>query len=195
MGQMPSYNYQGNEIMIPRGAEVTTAFSPGNVFHNVIQAALDDIEPWERGNDPIETFPLGQKIGARVVALAEGELPTFWAVSAHHKARNPGRSPFLVLERDDSRQAADEFTLELAGTPTSPLLTRIYPGDYMPPLPWMNSAGNAPGGKDECVDFWNENAFVLRDLNAVEQPGFNAPDWFRHDNSPLLASWPGDTKR
>jgi len=172
-----SYFYRGTEVIIPRGAEITTAFYYDGAFGSLVQQTLDEIEPWEKDEDPIETFDLPRLIGARVVELATSEEP-IWGVNPHHKARQPGLSPFITLDPADYRNRTDIATLELAGTVESPVLTRVYPGDYMPPLPWMRSAPRADGGLEVCEDYWNHHAFILRPQSAPEQLTSAAPDWY-----------------
>jgi hypothetical protein len=173
------YTYNGNRVIIPRHAELSGAFrSDGGVFGGVIQRILDTIEPWEQGEDPIETFDLPKKIGARAVTLASEEQPV-WGINPHHKARRPGPSPFVELERRDPRNSTNLATLELTGTMECPMLTRVYPGDYMPPLPWMMSADKALGGKQACLDYWKSNAYILRDTSRPLELTREAPDWYQ----------------
>jgi hypothetical protein len=175
------YRYRETEVVIPRGAEVSRAFLPSEsaVYRNIIQEVLDDIEPWEAGEDPIETFDLPQHIGARVAALTVLEVPA-WGINPHHRARNPGLSPYKTLPKTDRRQWADTATLELAGTVDRPQLVRVYPGDYMPPLPWMITANKAPGGYTECVEYWETHAFIKR--GAEPQLTATAPDWYKRES-------------
>ncbi len=175
---MTLYTYQENRVLIPSGAEVSEAFrpAPAGAFRDVIQEVLDSIGPWERGQDPIETFDLPYHIGSRAVVLTDSESP-MWAVNPHHKARNPGQSPYIRLPNGDDRHRTRLATLELTGTVEKPLLTRVYPGDYMPPLPWMKTAKNAPGGRDECLSFWMRHAFVYRQKDDLDFSG-QPPTWY-----------------
>lgn len=180
-GETSAYEYLGNRVFIPRGAEVSAAFRPGQdgTFVDDVQDAIDEIEPWEQGEDPIYTFNLPRAIGATVARLAEVEVPV-WGVNPHHKARNPGLSPYVLLGRDDPRTRTREVTLELAGTPDRPLLTRVYPGEYMPPLPWMQTARRADGGMDACVRYWRGHAFISKPSNrplSLSQT-HRPPDWY-----------------
>lgn len=172
------YTYHNNPILIPRHAEVSAVFRDRDgVLGEVIQEVLDNVEPWEKGEDPIETFDLPHRIGSRVVALTAAEKP-LWAINPHHKARQPGLSPFITLLPTDGRNSVDIGTLELSGTIEKPILTRVYPGDYMPPLPWMASAPKADGGRPACVDYWQSHAFVLRAANGPEMLMDTPPEWY-----------------
>jgi hypothetical protein len=179
------YTYREALVFIPPRAEVSNAFRPEGKFGELIQRVLDAIEPWDVGDDPIETFTLPRKIGARVIALAAGEAP-LWGINVHHTARHPGLSPFVMPRLNDDRFATDLATLELRGPVTEPVLTRIYPGDYMPPLPWMASARNADGGVAACISYWQSHAYVMRDDNRMQDLTNAAPDWY-YQNSDTTA--------
>ncbi len=100
-----AYLYEGSRVQIPGAAEVSGAFRPNNSFGEEVQAALDDIQPWEKGEDPYHTFELSRAIGARVVALDQAELPDLrWGVNPFHTASDPGLSPYTFLRRSDERQ-------------------------------------------------------------------------------------------
>ena len=174
------YTYRENTVEISRHAEVGGLFLPGRdgPFSRLVQEALDQIEPWEEGEDPIHTFDLSRRIGSRVVAVAVEE-PLIWAVNQHHKARQPRESPFVRLPAGDPRNTTDVATLQLTGTVEKPELTRVYPGEYMPPLPWMTSARKAPGGVENCTEFWNGHAFVFREKHPPHSITNQAPDWHR----------------
>ena len=173
--------------MIPRHAEVSAAFHDRNkIFRDVVQRIFDSIEPWEVGEDPIETFLLPRRIGARAVLLATTEAP-LWGVNPHHKARRPDLSPYIGLDSVDPRNTTKTATLELTGTVERPILTRAYPGEYMPPLPWMSSARKADGGRQACIDYWNSHAYILRDSNPPHELTNEPPEWYTPSaNTPNL---------
>ncbi len=176
-----AYYFQGNQIYVPQFAEVSHSFgpSPSAPFHNEVQAILDDVEPWEKGDLPIEIFKLSRAVGARVVELGDVERPG-WGVNPHHTAKRPGVSPYFELAPDDPRQNTTTVTIELAGSAERPMLTRIYPSPsgYMPPLPWMGTARLAPdGGRAACVEYWSKYAFIHRG-GAPSLTGA-APGWYR----------------
>ncbi len=173
-----SYTYRGQYVHIPRGAEVSRAFrSPNGFLSDVVQDVLDTVKPWDAGVDPIEPFDLPYKISSWVVALTTEQVP-IWRINPHHKAREPQPSPYILLGSLDSRLKTDIATLELAGTIDAPMLTRVYPGDYMPPLPWMSSAKNAYGGRTACVDYWNDHAYVINEYNEPEDRPYEPPRWY-----------------
>lgn len=179
---MPERYYYGDQkIVIPRSAEVSRAFRPHlnedvAIFKRDVQTALDEIEPWMEGEDPIHTFDLSKSIGARIVRLSQDEEP-FWGIYDYHKAREPDLSPFIIVDPGDPRKSTDIATLELRGTPEKPMLTRVHPGEYSLPLPWMQSANQAPGGKAECIEFWNQHAYVYKsDASDIQT---NAPEWYK----------------
>ncbi len=173
-----SYLYHGNRLVVPRAAEVSPAFrNSEGVFGATIQKAVNEVESWDAGRNPRITFDLGRQIGSRVVALDETEVP-LWAINPQHTARLPGLSPFILLGRSDGRAMTGVMTLEMAGTPRDPILTRVYPGEYMPPLPWMATAKNVEIGVDGCAEFWNGHAFVANDNNRPDGLTPVHPDWY-----------------
>ena len=172
------YIYHNTPVIIPKEAEVSAAFRPnGGAFSETVQNVLDEVEPWEVQDAPIETFDLPHLVGARAVLVSSDETPR-WGIHPSHNARIPCPSPFIELGPRDRRHAIGMATLELAGTVDKPILTRVYPGDYIPPLPWMGSAADADGGPSECVRFWNRHAFVLRTRNTPKELSHSAPDWY-----------------
>ncbi len=175
---MSGYTYHNNVVKIPRNAEVSSAFrdTPRAIFFSEVQTAINEIESWEKGEDPIYTFDIPFDIGARVVQLAQNEEP-LWGVNPYHKARYPQESPYLLLDRRDPRATTDEATIELSGTPDKPMLIRAYPGDYMPPLPWMSSAKDADGGREQCLEYWQTHAFMYR--GRPDELSTQAPDWYQ----------------
>lgn len=174
------YRYRGARVWVPEYAEVSSAFLPHGVFSSVIQEVLDSVEPWEKGDDPIEPFDFPRQIGSRVVLLTATEKPV-WGVNPHHKARTPGLSPYIGLDAKDERNNTKLGTLELTGTVNKPVLTRVYPGDYMPPLPWMSSVSKGEGGREASLAFWNQHAFVIRTYGMPEELTEAPPDWYARE--------------
>lgn len=175
---MSHYLYQENRVFIPSQAEVLRPFMPGiGVMSEVVQDALNEVRPWKKGEDPIHDFYVPNAIGSLVVELEDSETPG-WAINPRHRAKRPGLSPYVELEKDDPRATTTVATIELKGTPHRPILVRAYPGEYMPPLPWMKSVTNTPdGGKEASLNFWMRHAFVHTrpDLTLSEE----APDWYK----------------
>lgn len=179
-------------VVIPAGAEVRNAWrSPGPgpiakmritfAIQGAIRAAtadgklsaantvvqfpiVDSARPHEQVTIPedIAVPPLGAKI--------------FWGVHAEHAAAHPGLSPFVHA----SGRLSDQLTMELHRTRSGQtMVTRIYPGAYRPPLPWMSSASAATGGVAACREFWRRHAFTYRPGVFRETVGQVAPpDWF-----------------
>lgn len=180
--------YRNRRITVPRGAVLEPMFSPreGSPFRAELQAAIDEIEPWEPGEMPHHTFELPRTIGSRVVRLAAGERP-LWAINVHDRARSPGLSPFIILGESDERDTTNLATVHLANKPSRPWLVRVHPGENFPPLPWMQSASLVPGGAEECAEFWSDHAYVLRpDKNPrqfAQTVVLAAPDWHRTEGA------------
>lgn len=171
------YYYRGRKVFIPTAADIPTKYWPGRAHATAVQTLLDHIDPWEEGQDPIESAVI-EGFSDWPLTVAAGQAPRIWAIHPGHKAHNPGLSPFIRLNRPPR---TDMITVELAGSPKRPMIVRIYPGDYSPPLPWMNSASKADGGKAACLDFWRTHAYLVRDLRFLEGAGVthNPPDWYK----------------
>ena len=108
-----------------------------------------------------------------MVLSTDGE-PVKWGNHRGHKAKHVQASPFIVTDHTVRTRL---FTIELTGTSQSPTLVRAYSGDYVPPLPWMNSAEQAQGGIEFCVEFWRTHAYIYR-YTLVDNLSDRAPSWF-----------------
>ena len=101
-----------------------------------------------------------------------------WGVHRGHQAARPGLSPFV--DRPVPANWLGKITVELVGTPETPLLVRAYGGEYTPPLPWMRSAQEATGGEAAAQKYWRTHAYLLVEDSLI-LPGtrtVNAPQWF-----------------
>lgn len=153
--------YRGRRVIVPRTAEIRAPFRAGQHGVVLIQEMLDRLEPWRQGEALVctESFK-DEKFSPIVVELRRGDT-VFFAVHRYHTARNPKPSPFIRCKR--SLEPTSDVTIELEGSPREPVLTRAYPGGYIPPLPWQQSARYAVGGLKYCRHFWSTHAFVYRD--------------------------------
>jgi hypothetical protein len=131
------------------------------------------VEPWDDGDDPIETKRLNHDRPLPIVVPSNGE--PWWGIHAGHHARQPQASPFVKINWR-TLERTDLFTVELTQTPGRPKLVRAYPGDYIPPLPWMNSARDADGGIRACLEYWRGHAYVYRPGLMIRRA--ERPDWF-----------------
>jgi hypothetical protein len=169
--------YQGKSVLIVPTAEVTADFQPGRKYGGLVQRILDGVPPWESGDDPIET---GHNVGTdlfTVISPNNGRRPV-WGVHAGHKARRPQLSPFV--HGSGEIEVTRSLTIELAGTVDFPRITRVYPGTYMPPLPWQASAGDADGGKEFCREFWHEYSYIYdRSLILKGTQTNTVPEWYK----------------
>lgn len=173
---MNSWTYNGMNVQVPRTADIPPGFWPRNVGGKIVQLVLDEIEPWDEGDEPIETVQLeGMTFKPQVVPLRRRP---YWGIHAGHHARNPQASPFVRVDRAEYESLnTDLFTIELLQSTSRPKLVRAYPGEYIPPLPWMHSAGDAPGGVPACVKFWRQHAYVYR-KSVMARRVHSAPAWF-----------------
>ncbi len=157
---MSGFRYNGSTLAVARHADIPCYFRAGGMLARYVQIVLDKTEPWDEGDNPIET----ERFVARIypMAVRVRQQPVVWGVHVGHKARKPQLSPFAI---DDSLLGSDllgYLTLELEGSGDNPLLTRVYGGRYTPPLPWMTSAGDADGGREACRLYWRNHAYLDR---------------------------------
>lgn len=172
------WRYRGAVVVVAETADIPTPYRQGHAQAGIVQRALKSVEPWRRGAPPARGFTVDLCAVRlkRLVVRRDGLMP-FWGKHAGHHARHVQISPFVKVVRP---QWTTLFTVELTGSPESPRLVRAYPGEYQPPLPWQGSAEGAPGGVEECVEFWRQHAYVYTD--SIMVPGSNiglrAPSWF-----------------
>lgn len=169
------FMYRGRNIGIPWSADIPINYRFRGSGAWAVEEALRRTEPWREGDDPIETVELNRSVLA-IVIPTRGQ-PVMWGNHRGHKAKRVQPSPFIEV---DDLVRTRLFTIELIGSPRSPSLVRAYPGEYMPPLPWMTSAGWAPGGRQACVKFWRTHAYIYRDTIVDGRLDDQAPRWFRH---------------
>jgi hypothetical protein len=171
-----NYTYAGENLKISPYADMPRTMRPGGLFEYQVQELISSITPWEDGDDPIETMEFD--IPIHPMALPRGYAVVTWGVHRGHRAKNPGLSPFVT--RGTPHELMGIITVELKGTPESPLLTRAYGGDYTPPLPWMTSAKEAPDGVQECRDYWQTHAFLMRSSSLIAAGTLTKtpPEWF-----------------
>lgn len=167
------WQYRGQKVHVPSTADIPYLYRQHSPLAYIVQQAIDSVETWKEGATPTYTNGHADMI-LSVVPIDGREV--IWAKHRGHKARQVQVSPFVTVKSRWPVTAS--FTLELAGTADQPWLVRAYPGEYIPPLPWQNSAKNAVGGVDACIAFWQQHAYIYSD--GAVQPFSRAqePDWF-----------------
>lgn len=170
-----SWKYQGRNVAVSQTADIPSQYRPGNSRDWVVQRALDILDSWKEGEDPIHTIDVGSLMPSLVVPIKGRQVR--WLLHRGHHARQVKPSPF-VQPREPVM--VRRFTIELVGKPQTPHLVRAYPGDYIPPLPWQKSASWADGGREACVEFWRKHAYVYRPTLVVNEQSQLAPSWFTH---------------
>lgn len=164
--------YAGKNVHVPGTADIPVYFDG---IRGLIQEMINEIRPWREGEDPIHTIDLSHDIDNIVTVVNGQSQDVFWGINKDHWARNPQVSPFI--DSNDTR--TDIFTIEMAGTPDKPVLARAYPGEYIPPLPWMKSSRYADGGYEACVEYWKSHAYVAANVDVREGTRSNrAPSWY-----------------
>ncbi len=171
---MTGFTYKGVSVAVPRTADIPRPYRPDGQFASFVQMCLDNTPRWQDGDDPIETLAIkGARMNNIVVPVDQAER--IWATHIGHAAKKAGVSPFV---QQKSRVSTSHLTIELVGTPKRPILVRAYPGEYMPPLPWMKTAAWAQGGRSLCLDYWLVNAYVFAEQLIVQGSRSSSPAWF-----------------
>ena len=170
------WTVNGRPITISPTADIPSPYRPRQVRANMVKQALASVQPWSGGNGVIHTVELNGKQFPLDVVPLDGLMPMWYKHIGHH-AHHVQLSPFVPKRRS---RLTSTMTVELTGTVGKARLVRAYPGDYAPPLPWMNSAEFAPGGVERSVEFWRQHAYVLTATNTVpgSATGRSAPSWF-----------------
>jgi len=161
---MTAFIYRGQPLAVSGYADISRDMRPNGKYGPLVQSILDETEPWENGENPIEQKKFQEFIWPMAVSIP-ATTPRVWGVHIGHHARQPGLSPF-AMRRIDWKDAG-RITVELEGSGDSPRLTRVYGGDYTPPLPWMASAKDALGGVPACREYWQTHAFFSYSSNFV----------------------------
>lgn len=170
------WNYRGANVQVPRTADIPPQFWPNGRLSAIVQEVLNTVEPWQDGDDPIETETFQDELFLPIVVPLQGRKP-WWGIHAGHHARQPQASPFIQVDFDLIAKT-NRFTIELMQSAQRPKLVRAYPGDYIPPLPWMGSAAHADGGRQACLNFWRRHAYVYRRQAMLRRRP--EPAWFNH---------------
>lgn len=145
-------------------ADIRWWLRPSREGH-LVQRVLDNMAPWddwEEGAFLIETHKLvGQSFTPTTVEITVSNAKIVRGIHVEHTARKVGLSPFVDIP-DEDLPKTNLLTVEIAGSPESPIITRAYPGDYVPPLPWMGSARQAyPDGRQTCEMYWRNHAYPI----------------------------------
>ena len=179
---MERFMLDGRLVQVPHAADITNDFRYDGRFAGVVQEVLDGIDVDEMRQHHVVSVRVGQGVRPMAVRLNQHERP-MWGVHVAHKSRNPGQSPFVYRESGAQGDEMGWVTLEIKGAPEHYSLTRAYGGKYTPPLPWMISHTDAPGGKQECLEYWRSHAFrsFQPDFRLIKRAtrSTNAPQWFR----------------
>lgn len=167
-----AFMYEGTPVVVARTADISNSYRPGGKLSYVVQQVLDQLKPWDDHDLPAFTAHISRRVYHQVVGVVKPE-DVFWAVHRGHKAKQPGLSPFI---RPSGAPQTSYFTVEMAGTPSSPLLVRAYPGAYMPPLPWMH---HTMSSKSYACEFWSRHAYVYHEALVRGSIVNDPPSWYQ----------------
>lgn len=182
------FYYEGKKLYVPESAEIYHNEFGGSKtrrrppYAALVQEALDELA-LENRSDPLEwvgsepeifTLYDVQTLPLYVLERDKHE-EVVWGYYRFHTAKAPKLSPFVFKEPGKT----NSLTIELVGTPKGPALTRVYAGEYAPPLPWQKTADDADGGRMACLDFWKTHAFALHKNLVTGNLVDSVPDWAR----------------
>lgn len=168
---MRRWTYRNAAVKVPRTADIPRRYKPGGRAGYIVQEVLDGVEPWKPGTDPIETVIDFEPVPEIIVPIDDREV--IWAKHVGHSARLVQLSPFVRT----LPVMTCSFTVVLAKTPENPMVTRAFPGEYAPPLPWQRlRSGNE---LEESGEFWRTHAYVYNaGLIVPGSTSAEAPAWF-----------------
>jgi hypothetical protein len=169
---VPWWKYRGVGVRVPATADIPHRYKPQGRDGYIVQEILDGTEPWNRGQDPIETIvDLDQPVRAIIVPIKGRRV--VWATHAYHYAKRVQVSPFVRT----LPVMTNSFTVVMAGTPTEPMVVRAFPGEYAPPLPWQRHRD--PTEDLESLNFWRRHAYVYSSRLVVHGSiTSDVPAWF-----------------
>lgn len=174
---MPHYTYDGRFLKIAPRADVQPELFPGQKYSHHVQQLLDSIEPWSPKQRTVR-----QTMAFRS-ALLPMAVPTqgarvIWGIHRDHQASRPGLSPFV--DRPVPANWLGTMTIELVGSPETPMLVRAYGGEYTPPLPWMMSARESRQIQLDAQRYWHSHAYLLLDDSLIRRGTrrTHPPTWF-----------------
>lgn len=178
--QLTSWTYYGARVGVPFAADIPPKFRHDGTWRNAVQRVLNRVQPSKDGVLPaVVTCCLSDAAFYRLAASVPVGGIREWGVHAGHHARNPGLSPFVRLPY--STPCTSLFTVHLDGTVSKPLVVRAYPGEEIPPLPWMSSARSSLWRMSDITAYWRTHAYVLCPDGGPMRPGTQVtkpPAWF-----------------
>lgn len=169
-----SWTYGGVPVVVSATADIPANYRVGHLHARVVQGVLNRVPQWRGSGSTIFTVRDLRPTQSLIVIPHDGAR-LVWAKHVGHHARRVGLSPFVMKTAPKSSC----FTVELVGASGRPMLVRAYPGEYIPPLPWQQSARDVDGGIAHCRAYWREHAYVhayslVSKGTATQTP----PEWF-----------------
>lgn len=170
---MGSWSLQEVRVQVPRVAEIPYGYRPAGKYASFVQEVLCQIKKGDwHDRRAVYTMELGYPFLALTTPVRNGLR--IWARHKDHSARQPDLSPFVTVAMVP---CTTRLTVVLAGTPEKPVVVRVFPGEYRPPLPWQRSLRNAE--RAESLAFWQRNAYVFYPSLFVPQTKtLEPPGWF-----------------
>lgn len=110
---------------------------------------------------------------ANTIVTNKGGRTPFFARHQMHTAVNPELSPFVM----EKPTATNLLTIEVVRRPADLLVTRLYAGEEILPLPWQASARKI--GLAACREFWLDMAYIAApEMLIANTITVEEPDWY-----------------
>lgn len=166
---------RGVPVVVSETADIRTPYRIGHPSAYIVQDVLSQIRNWPEGKTMVLTVGQLKRRQPRIAVERLRETRVVWGQYVGHYEPKVQLSPFVIVRGG----MTSSFTVEVVGGFDRPMLVRAYPGEYMPPLPWQLSAGDAMGGKEACMEYWRTHAYVHSTSLVRAGTGTDkAPDWF-----------------
>ncbi|OYW85626.1 hypothetical protein B7Z17_01965 [Candidatus Saccharibacteria bacterium 32-49-10] len=174
-------------VQIASTADIPANYRQRSSGEKFVQQILDQFFEDGRRVPQEEQVVFTGRVNAplKTIVMERGRRYVVWGEHVGHHARHPGLSPFLCPGVPVTTR---EFTTELVRHGKAIKIVRAYPGDYHPPLPWMESARHAlvPAAFDGTAltystMFWKEHAYVTNREQTNIRPGSvsqRPPYWY-----------------
>ncbi|HET6746637.1 MAG TPA: hypothetical protein VFH06_00845 [Candidatus Saccharimonadales bacterium] len=83
---MVFWEYRGTPVRVPPTADIPYQYKPGKSRGYIVQQVLDEIEPWECGEEPIVTITDFERAMPQIIVPIERRT-VIWGKHANHYAR------------------------------------------------------------------------------------------------------------
>lgn len=116
-----------------------------------------------------------------IVIPNDGQTP-IWRGHRQHQLPNVPESeilcPFIYPDRTRKMPMTRSLTIVLASGDTGGfVVTDVYPGERIPPLPWQVRDVNDGSSLQDSIDFWIDHSFPYDSHIVTSKREYSAPSW------------------